>query len=173
MFRRGSTRERYQPTGVVGTSEHAVVQRRVDQGRPLSFCLFVVNVVRPTNGLDWSVTSYVCMASRDFRCVRFKQILKLASVLCAQHLDYAQAFTPAKPFTGHPVWYVSSLEEGVSAMVRTQKSSVVVLNMLTKLVFVPVVCRHRRAHLAFVVSLPYLPGHTRQILLLVMSVADS
>ncbi|CAM9405134.1 unnamed protein product [Pylaiella littoralis] len=27
-----------------------------------------------------------------------------------------EAFTPAKLFAGHPVWYVSSLEEGVSAM---------------------------------------------------------
>lgn len=40
-----------------------------------------------------------------------------------------QTFTPAKPFTGHPVWYVSSLEEGVSAMVRyTCESAVVVLS---------------------------------------------
>eukprot|EP00903_Cladosiphon_okamuranus_P011915 g11191.t1 len=31
-------------------------------------------------------------------------------------LNPKKAFTPAKPFTGHPVWYVSSLEEGVSAM---------------------------------------------------------
>ena len=29
----------------------------------------------------------------------------------------AQAFSPAVLFVGHPVWYVSSLEEGVSAMV--------------------------------------------------------
>lgn len=33
-------------------------------------------------------------------------------------LRIGQAFTPAKLFPGHPVWYVSSLEEGVSAMVR-------------------------------------------------------